>query len=122
MAKDDYDYLVFRILVYLYACLKRKCGYDSRTLARKVAGRGVQEDYFEDVLRMMQEEGLVSGLQFTQAWGREYLLVDGLEQLRITPAGIRYLLDNGKMQKIGKMVTEGAPGALLELVRLALFS
>lgn len=122
MAKDDYDYLVFRILVYLYACLKRKCSYDSRTLARKVAGGGVQEDYFEDVLRMMQEEGLVSGLQFTQAWGREYLLVDGLEQLRITSAGIRYLLDNGKMQKIGKMVTEGAPGALLELVRLALFS
>jgi hypothetical protein len=122
MAKDDYDYLVFRILVYLYACLKRKCSYDSRTLARKVAGGDVQEDYFEDVLRMMQEEGLVSGLQFTQAWGREYLLVDGLEQLRITSAGIRYLLDNGKMQKIGKMVTEGAPGALLELVRLALFS
>ena len=122
MAKDDYDYLVFRILVYLYACLKRKCSYDSRTLARKVAGGGVQEDYFEDALRMMQEEGLVSGLQFTQAWGREYLLVDGLEQLRITSAGIRYLLDNGKMQKIGKMVTEGAPGALLELVRLALFS
>lgn len=122
MAKDDYDYLVFRILVYLYACLKRKCSYDSRTLTRKVVSNVVQEDYLEDVLRMMQQDGLVDGLTFTQAWGREMLLVDGLEQLQITPQGIRYLLDNGKMQRIKKAVLEEAPSALLELVKLALFA
>ena len=122
MAKDDYDYLVFRILVYLYACLKRKCSFDSRTLIHKVVTGAVQEDYFEDVLRMMQQEGLVVGMTFIQAWGREMLLVDGLELLQITPQGIRYLLDNDNMRKIKGTVLEGAPCALLELVKLALFA
>lgn len=122
MAKDNYDYIVFRILVYLYACLKRKCSYDSRVLTRKVVTEAVQEDYFVDVLRMMQQEGLVEGLTFTRAWGQEFLLVGGLEQLQITAQGIRYLLDNGTMKKIKEKVLKNAAGAMMELVKLALLA
>lgn len=122
MAKDDYDNLVFRILVYLYACLKRKADFDERVLTQKIVTGVVNEEYFIDVLRMMQQEGYVEGVAFTRAWGREYILTDGLGSLSITPEGIHYLKDNSRMQSIKDRVLEGVPGAVMELVKLALMA
>ncbi len=122
MAKNDYDYIVFRILLYLYACLKRQSSYDKRVLMQKIATDAVPEEYFLDVLRMMQQEGLVSGVTFVRAWGREYILADGLDSLSITAEGIHYLKDNGRMQVIREAVLKEAPGAIMELVKLALMA
>ena len=43
MAKDDYDVVLYRILVYLYACKKRKIAYNSTTF-REAVSKGVQND------------------------------------------------------------------------------
>ena len=120
MAKNDYDYIVFRVLLYLYACLKRQSSYDKRVLMQKIITDAVPEEYFLDVLRMMQQEGLVSGVTFVRSWGREYILADGLDSLSITAEGIHYLKDNGRMQMIRETVLKEAPGAIMELVKLAL--
>lgn len=40
MAKDDYDYLVFKILTYLYACFRRRGHFETSTLCYFLVGAG----------------------------------------------------------------------------------
>lgn len=120
MAKDDYDFLVFRILTYLYACFRRRCHFESATFLKRVISPEVSEDYLVDVLRFMTHEELIDGLTFVRAWGNDYTLANDYSDMEITPQGIRYLLNNDKMQQLKKTVLEGAPGALFDLVKLAL--
>lgn len=35
MAKDDYDYLVFKILTYLYVCFRRRGHFETSTFLKK---------------------------------------------------------------------------------------
>ena len=118
MAKDDYDYIVFRILVYLYGCFKRKISFEEAAF-EKLLVKGIQEEYLLDVLQLMQKDGLVEGLVFVRAWGGEHVLANRLADMRITAAGIRWLQENDSMRRIRKSLLGGAPGAILELVRRA---
>ena len=47
MAKDDYDFLVFKILTYLYACFRRRCHFETTAF--------------------MNREDLIEGLTFVNA-------------------------------------------------------
>lgn len=117
MANDDYNYLVFRILTHMYGIFKRKFLFEDAVFQKWIVSSEVPEEYLWDVLRYMQDEGLIAGLVFVRAWGNEYVLASDPADMRITPAGIRYLLDNDTMQKIKEKVLAGTPGALLALVK-----
>ena len=105
MAKDDYDVIVYRMLVYLYACAKRKILFEDTTF-REAVKKNVENDmYFYDVLRMMQTEGLIEGLVFTSAWGDVFLAND-LQDAKITADGIHYLKENRTMAKVGTAMKE----------------
>lgn len=106
MAKDDYDVIAYRILVYLYACKKRKIMFEDITFNEAVRKNVESELYFFDILYMMQEEGLIEGLCFTKAWGGDKLLGSDYREAEITAKGIRYLNDNEKMNKIGNKLKE----------------
>lgn len=69
IAKDDYDVVVFKLLVYFYACLKRVTVFKQAEFDLITKKAGVDERYLLDILRMMQDEGLIEGLAFTKAWG-----------------------------------------------------
>ena len=56
MAIDDYDFLVFRILTYLYACFRRRCHFETTAFMKRVISPEVSEDYLVDVLRFMTRE------------------------------------------------------------------
>lgn len=120
MAKDDYDYIVFRILTYLYACMKRKCCFDENVFIHSIITASVSEEYITEVLRIMSCEGLVEGVTFTKAWGNTYILLSELSEMRITGEGVRYVLNNDKMKLIKQKILESTPGMIMELVKLAL--
>lgn len=120
MAKDDYDFLVFKVLTYLYACFRRRCHFETTAFMKRVISPEVSEDYLVDVLRFMTREGLIEGLTFVNAWGNDYALASNYADMSITPQGIRYLLDNSTMQQLKRSVLESAPGAIFDLVKLAL--
>lgn len=122
MAQDDYDYIVFKILTYLYTCFKRQNSFDKDAFKSQIITAKVSEEYMTDILRLTQDEGYIEGLAFKRAWGNEYILINDLENLRITSLGIRYLLDNEKMNKIKNAIIEGAPGIIFELVKMAFFT
>ena len=102
MAKDDYDVIVYRVLVYLYACLKGKIMFEKVTFDAAVMKDIDNEGYIERVLQLMQEEGLIQGLTFVKAWGDEVILTSDISEAQIMPAGIHYLQENAKMKAVGE--------------------
>ena len=106
MAKDDYNVIVYRVLVYLYACMKRKIMFEKATFQEAVRKNVESDTYFADILRMMQDEGLIEGLTFAKAWGGDVILITDVEDAKITAAGIRYLQENSTMKKVGDMLKE----------------
>ncbi len=108
MAKDDYDVLVFKILTYLYACMKRKIVFDETVFSKTTGRDKISEEYFADVLRLMQGEGLIEGVGVVKAWGADYILASDLRDMSITAEGIHYLKDNSKMQEVKQALTDAA--------------
>lgn len=119
MAKNDYDYIVFKILAYLYTCLKRQNSFTEEVFRNLIITKTVREEYMIDILRMMEAEGLIEGLTFIKAWGNEYVMAGSLKDVRITSEGVRYVLNNDKMKIIKDTILKEAPGAIMELVKLA---
>lgn len=117
MAKDDYDVLVYKILTYLYACLKGKTVFDCVVFRKAVAGDEVSEEYLQQILRMMQGEGLIEGLAFTHAWGADWILTSDISCASIKPEGIHYLTDNSKSKKIKQFILDSA-GMVANLIKL----
>lgn len=118
MAKNDYEVLVFKILLYLYGVLKREISFDLETFDAMIERKEISEGYFVDVLSMMQEERLIRDLSFKNAWGGERLLLSDLRDARITPEGIRYLTENATMEKVKRHFLDAVSltGKLIEIV------
>lgn len=119
MAKDDYHYLVFRILTYLYGVFQCKYSFDEKVFLVTVdrTKDGISEEYLTRVLKFMTDDGLIEGLLFTKAWGTEYILGSDYKFMRITPKGLSYLSENSKMNELKKTLSESA-GLITELVKL----
>ncbi|MCD8115945.1 MAG: YjcQ family protein [Oscillospiraceae bacterium] len=96
MAKDDYDVLVYKIIVYLYACMKRKIIFDEAVFFKTVGRGEVSEDYFTDVLRLMQDEKLIEGGCDNQSMGQH--LYPGLRFARHEHHGQWNPLSGGKWE------------------------
>lgn len=108
MAKDDYDVIVYRVLVYLYACLKGKIMYNELTFKKATQYEETNPEYFVRVLYMMQSEKLITGLMFVSAWGNTKIIGNQLSDASITSSGIHYLKDNGNMKRLTKLFLSAA--------------
>ena len=117
MAKDDYDVIVYRILVYLYGCFKHEIMFEDLTFEAAVRKHVKSDEYFTGILQMMQEEGFITGLVFVNAWGGDVLLASDMRDVRITAKGIHYLEDNDKMKKVGEML-KGAVDLIASLASI----
>lgn len=116
MAKDDYDVLVFKILTYLYACLKGKAFYDSAVVENTIL-QGVNEPYRAYILRHMADNGLIEGYRYTHAWGNVYVSLTDLSECQITPEGITFLKENSTMKKVLNALQESGD-VIVSLFRL----
>lgn len=120
MAKDDYDVIVFKILTYLYACLKGKVNFGKDAYYKIIGKENINEQYLYQIYRMMVSEGLIENAKFTRAWGNEYILISDEADLQITANGIHYLKNNNSMKEVGKYLLEGVEliSKLISLVGL----
>lgn len=102
MAKDDYFTMVAKILVYLYRKLKHKTTLIvDEYLQPNTKDFPVQNDYFDYVLEQMVEQGLISGVTVTHAWGEgNPVMVEITNRIQITAAGIEYLRNNSTINKL----------------------
>lgn len=119
MAKDDYFLVACKILTYYYACLQGDTVFSEATLERLADRRDIPEQYWWYILRNLTEEGYLSGIAFTKAWGNIFIPSDDLENGQITPAGIAYLHDNSTMAKAKNLILSTASPAA-DLIRLVI--
>ena len=106
MAKDDYEVIVYRVLVYLYACMKRKIMYEEISFREAVRKNVESDEYFAKVISMMKSEGLITKVSIVEAWGGDCIIASDLRDMEITAEGIRYLKENSTMNKVGAMLKE----------------
>lgn len=111
MARDDYFVIVCRILSYLYICLK--CGEPVDMDEISFEKFGIREEYWNYIMIHMKEAGYVEGVTVLPVLGRSDKRAKLTEQFAITPAGIEYIEDNSKMNKVKgflKTLKEIIPG------------
>ena len=97
MAKDDMDVIIYKILRYMYECLKagRKpvlediC-YDCRLFS-------IPERYWESIIRELIDAGYVRGITYRIT--KSGLLIDMMDDASITLDGVHFLEENSGMAK-----------------------
>lgn len=117
MANDDYHVLVYRVLSYLYDCLKRGVDPDMAELRKIPLLADVNERYWHYVLASLVDYGFIDGATKVEV-DNTYARVVNLQQAQITPRGIEYLTDNSfmaKVKKFAKAAAEAAPAVLTQL-------
>ena len=98
MAKDDYFVLVYRILAYLYYCVKEGVKPDMTYLTYNTEHFPICESYWEYIIENMFEDGLIKGVAIAKGLNKGIGRIK-IINLMITPKGIEYLRDNSNMEK-----------------------
>lgn len=98
MSSDDYEVIAYKLLSYLYGCLKEGRRVDVPAM-RELAG--CNEAYFSSVLKGLQDKGLVEGFGFD---GLSGLVIDSrsvaaLGDPTVTMDGAIYVRENSRMAK-----------------------
>lgn len=105
MAKDDYFVLVYKILKYLYKCLKSGTSIDFNYLAYETKDFPVHKEYWEYILEKLTEDGYIEGVYVFRS-DTGFTSVKYTSSMRITPLGIEYLEDNKMMKKVANAVKD----------------
>ena len=98
MTSDDFEVLAFKVLSYLYRCMKSGKKVDIAAL-RQLAG--CNETYFGAVVRSLQSKGLVEGFDFDAFSG---IVIDSpsiaaMSDPMITMDGAIFVSENSRMRK-----------------------
>lgn len=104
MAKDDMEVIMYKILKYLYECLKSGRETSIADVAWKCRLFDITRTYWLVIMQELIDCGYVSGVQYVGAKDMEQVIETGT--FRITKAGREYLLQNSTMQKIRKSLGE----------------
>lgn len=99
MAKDDYHVLVYRVLSYLYACLKSDSTPDVEYLKYGTDKFPIGEAYWHYLFRNLYKDGYIDGVALIPILGLNEKGAKLLPSLTITPKGIEYLQENSMMHK-----------------------
>lgn len=98
MARDDYFVLAYRILAYLYACVKEGAEPDMEYLSYKDPHFDVHEGYWNYVIKHLYRDGHIYGIALVPLIGSKEPGIK-YRKLEITPEGIRFLQENPTMSK-----------------------
>jgi len=87
MAKYDYFVILYKVLIYFYGCLKRKIVFSNEEFEMMIKSF-VCDEYSEDILKMMSDEGNITGYTQLKVWGGE-ITNNGYDNIKITQKGLQ---------------------------------
>ncbi len=67
MPKNNYNYIRFKVLTYLYGVLQGKYYFDEDVFKKETLTDEISKEYATNILRLMQNDGYITGLTFTKA-------------------------------------------------------
>lgn len=111
MAKDDYHVLAYRILAYLYACLKE--GEIPNLDEISYEKFKIKQSYWNFILLELTDKGYIRGVERVRSIGSPEDVA--IHNLQITGDGVEYLIDNSMMSKARDILlkaTEIIPGLI----------
>lgn len=95
MARDDYFVIVYKILTYLYDCLK--AGDAPSIMFYGAKAMEINRGYWLNIMESLNDEGYIRGIEIVSGGGG-YRALQEID-LKITPKGIEFLQDNSMMEK-----------------------
>lgn len=113
MAKNDYYVIAYRILAYLYECLKQGETPSLEYLRPGTDDFPIPKQYWEYVLRHLLEDGYLEGAVEVPVIGQSVCSVKLMSRVMVTPKGIDFLQNNSAMSKAKdflKSLKETIPG------------
>lgn len=103
MAKDDYFVLVYKLLGYLYKCLRKEERPSLEIISPNTKDFPISEEYFTYMLDHLLSDGYIEGLARVNRIGNapKFKETTGIQ---ITPKGIEYLQENSTMKKVAELL------------------
>ena len=113
MAKDDYFVLVYKLLRYLYRCLKENLPASWEIVSPNTKDFPIGPEYFIYLLSHLLADGYIEGIAEVRTIGSPVQFKE-TGGLAITPKGIAYLEENSIMKRVGEFL--GPAGEIAHVV------
>lgn len=105
MAKNDYFIIVYKILKYLYKCLKSSESISVSYLSCETKDFPVTQEYWEYIIEHMIDDDLIDGPNVCRS-DTGFTMIKCFQNIRITPIGIEYLQENNMMKKAADAIKD----------------
>ena len=105
MARDDYFVIVYKILTYLYTCLKNGENPDIYNVLT-AESYGINQSYFDYIIAELLEAEYIKGVSTLNSLGRSKPLIKITGNIAIKPKGIEYLQENSAFAKVKNFIKE----------------
>ena len=97
MAKNDFHVVAYRILQYLYECMK--AGQDPEVDKITAENYEINDRYFNTIIKELYENGYIDNVSEVNVVGCLYTQYKISQSISITLKGIEYLTDNTFIEK-----------------------
>lgn len=94
MAQDDMHVVMYKILAYLYKCMKE--GVKPERGMYSADAVGINEAYWQSIMVELSRRQLVKGFDIMSTSGDDYVTI---RNPRITMDGVEFLMENSMMRK-----------------------
>lgn len=98
MAKNDMPVIIYKILKYLYECMKAGKRPDEMDFCAESKLISIPQLYWNCVIREMYDNGFVRGVSVLSTKDGSLIILDS--DFNITLKGVAFLEDNALMQKV----------------------
>lgn len=105
MAKDDYEVIMYKILKYLYECMKNDKETELEHFAWSSKMFSVPKNYWCEIIITLVEKGYITGFEIIKHT-KDRPQVQTERPFKITFEGVQFLNENSGMQKVREYCEE----------------
>lgn len=98
MSNNDMHVLIYKILNYLYECLKKGIHIDLAEFIRDCNLENVSEQYWQSVIEELDQHGYIKGVIIRDTKTQKAIMLK--DDFGITLEGVEYLQENSMMSKV----------------------
>ena len=103
MPKNDYFVMAYKLLKYLYECLKSGTHPNINLITAESKFFPIGNEYFAYLIENLVNEGYIRNIKVARYDDEISIFIT--ENIQITPKEIEYLQENSMMKKMAKAIT-----------------
>lgn len=103
MPKNDYFVMAYKLLKYLYDCLKNGKQPNTNLITDDSRFFPIGKEYFTYLIENLVDDGYIKNVKVARYDDEVSVFIT--DDIQITPKGIEYLQENSMMKKMAKAIT-----------------